>query len=173
MISYSPEQYRMQSSDFTDFGFNGSSPMSIKRETSSSGSEHVVSTPNFTGQIASSSSQKKERGKQDPKSTDDNEVVIDPTALQTADLPNLGPTDHTNVAALIDAMHNTDNVEDNLGMQKTWEKVRKAKALRIREVCVELLVSLEFLQCALEGNDPDLRYFRTRPSKLNSKKETR
>ncbi|KAL9075679.1 MAG: hypothetical protein Q9161_001431 [Pseudevernia consocians] len=146
MISYSPEQYRMQSSDSTDFGFNGSSPMSIKRETSSSGSEHVVSTPNFKGQIASSSSQKKERGKQDPKSTDDNEVVIDPTALQTADLANLGPTDHTNVAALIDAMHNTDNVEDNLGMQKTWEKVRKAKALRIREVCVELLNSTKQAQ---------------------------
>lgn len=151
----------MQSSDSTNSGFNGSSPMSIKREVSSPGSEHVVSTPNFTGQIASSSSQKKRREKQDPKSNDDNEMVIDPIALQTADLTNLGPTDHANVTALIDAMHNTDNVEDNLGMQKTWEKVRKVKALRIREVCVELLVSLRFVQCALEGNDTDLWYFRT------------
>ncbi|KAF6229006.1 hypothetical protein HO133_007120 [Letharia lupina] len=149
MPSHSPKQYRMQLSDTrdarfmsqepTNSSFNGSSPMSVKRELSSPGSDHVVSTPNFKSQMAPREIQKKRRVKQELKSNDDNEVVIDPVALQTADLTHLSPTDHTNVAALVDAMHNTDNVEDNLGMQKTWEKVRKAKALRIREVCVDLL----------------------------------
>ncbi len=133
------------SQESTAFSFNGSSPSSVKREISSPDSEHLVSTPILKSQMASSNSQKKRRLKQVPKNNDDNEVVIDPVALQTADLTNLGPTDHTNVAALINAMHNSENVEDNLGMQKTWEKVRKTKALRIREVCVELLVSLELI----------------------------
>lgn len=127
----------------TAFSSNGSRPMSVKREISSPDSEHSVSTPILKSQMASSNSQKKRRLKQVPKNNDDNEVIIDPVALQTADLPNLDPTDHTNITALINAMHNSENVEDNLGMQKTWEKVRKTKALRIREVCVELLVSLE------------------------------
>ncbi len=153
VISYSPELYRMQSSgsrdpslmiqESTAFSSNGSRPMSVKREISSPDSEHSVSTPILKSQMASSNSQKKRRLKQVPKNNDDNEVIIDPVALQTADLPNLDPTDHTNITALINAMHNSENVEDNLGMQKTWEKVRKTKALRIREVCVELLVSLE------------------------------
>lgn len=161
IIGYSPEQYRMQPTDSQDvsvisqrsmdFGFNRSSPMSVKREVYSPDTDHAVSTPEFKSQMASPKPQKKRRVKQEARNNDDNEVAVDPFALQTADLTNLGPTDHTNVAALIDAMHNTDNVEDNRGMLKTWDKVRRAKALRIREVCVELLVSLKTSQCALKG----------------------
>lgn len=156
-ISYTPEQYRNSRDAFfisqepSGFGFNGSSPLSVKRKTSSPGSDHVVSDPVLKSQTASPKPQTKRRGKQEPKNHDDNELVINPVALQTEDLTNLDPGDDTNVAALIDAMHNTNNVEDNLGMQKTWDKVRKLKALRIREVCVELLVSLKLLHYALEA----------------------
>ena len=155
-MSNLPEQHQIRPSDSRDasltsqdprdLGFNGSSPVSIKREVSSPYSDHVVSTPNDESPLASPKSRKKRRVKQDTKSNDDSEVAIDPVALQTADLTNLSPTDHINAEALINAMHNTKNVEDNLGMQKTWEKVRRAKALRIREVCVDLLVGLNFLQ---------------------------
>ena len=75
--------------------------------------------------------------------------TVDPFKFQTADLMNLDPMDHNNAIALIHAMHNTDNVEDNSGMQKTWEKMRRAKAARINQVCVELLVSLETAQSVL------------------------
>lgn len=139
------------SQESTGFCFNGSSPISIKREMSSSDSDHVVLAPKLKSQIASPKPQTMRRVKQEPKNNGDNKVVVDPIALQTADLADLGPIDHINVAALIDAMHNTKNVEDNLGMQKTWHKVRKAKAFRIREVCVDLLVSLSLLHCALKA----------------------
>ena len=154
VISYSPEQYLVQSNDSRDVSFmgqgqthssfNGSSPMGRKREVSSSDSDYVVPTSNLIGQMASSKSQKKRRVKQEPRNHNDDEVAIDPVALQTADLTSLTEMDHTNVMTLINAMHNTENVEDNVGMQKTWDKVRKTKAFRIREVCVELLVSLDF-----------------------------
>lgn len=160
-VSDSPEQYRTRPSDSEDasfmsqeprdFGFNGSSPMSIKHEVSSPYSDHVVSPPKFQSPLGSPKSQKKRRVKQESKNNDDNEVAVDAVALQTADLTSLSSTDHTNVAALINAMHNTDNVEDNLGMQKTWERVRRAKALRIREVCVDLLVSLKFDSALLKA----------------------
>ena len=166
MNSYSSEQYFMQPSDSrsasfmspgsTEFGFNGSSPLSVKRELSSPDLDLLVPTPILRSQLASPKSQKKRRVKQESKNNDDSEAAIDPVALQTADLTNLDPTDHTNLAALIDAMHNTDNAEDNQGMQKTWEKARRAKAMRIREVCAELLVSGKALQCALEGNNNNL-----------------
>ena len=154
LIGYSPEQYRIQSSDSPDmsfigqgpthFDFNGSSPLDVKREISSSDSDYVATTSNPRSQTASPKPQKKRRVKQESRNNNDKEVAVNPIALQTADLTNMSPTDHQNVTALINAMHNTENVEDNDGMKKTWEKVRKAKALRIREVCVELLVSLAF-----------------------------
>ena len=162
MNSYSSAQPLMQSSDSrksslmshgpTEVDFNGSSPKSIKREISPFGSDRSVSTPTIRSQLASPKSQRKRRAKRDLKNKEENEAVVDPAALQTADLTNLDPTDQTNVTALIRAMHNTVNVEDNQGMQKTWEKVRKAKAFRIKEVSVELLVSVNGLQCALEGS---------------------
>ena len=145
MNSHAPEQYPMQASSSrdlsslsqasTDLGFNGSSPLSIKRELSSSDS------PTSTSQVAASKPQKRRRTKQEPKDIDDGEGVVDPAALQTADLTGLDPSDHTNVETLIKAMHDMDDIEDNAGMQKTWEKMRKAKAFRIRDVCVDLLVS--------------------------------
>lgn len=148
---HSTEHYLMQSSDSrnpsfigqgtTDFGIHGLSPISIKRELSSPESDHLVSTPNLRSQMASPKTQKKRRVKHELKNCHDNEAAVDPDALRTMDLTNLSPTDQTNVAALIDAMHNTHDVEDNQGMQKTWDKVRRAKAFRIKEVCVELLVS--------------------------------
>lgn len=169
MINFSPVQYHMQPStlvgasymghDQTDYDLKGSSQVGTKLEMSSPGSDPATS-PDFKSQMTSSKSQKKRRVKPDFKYNDDNEIAVDPAALQTEDLTHLNPTDRTDVAALIDAMHNTDQVEDNLGMQKTWEKVRKAKAFRIKEVCVELLVSLKLWQCALEGNDINLRQFR-------------
>ena len=135
--------------------------MSVKREMSSPDSEHNISTPILKSQINSPKPERKRRVKQEPKNNDDNEVAIDAIALQTADLTTLdGPMDHINVKELIDAMHNIDEVEDNLGMQKTWKKVGKAKAMRIREVCVELLVSLELLKSVLKGEEVDLEYFR-------------
>lgn len=149
--SHSPENYLIQSSDSrnpsfmsqgtTDFGLHGLSPVSIKRELSSPESGHLVSTPNLRSQMASPKPQKKRRVKHEVKNGHDNEAAVDPDALRTTNLTNLDPTDQTNVATLIDAMHNTHNVEDNQGMQKTWDKVRRAKAFRIKEVCVELLVS--------------------------------
>ena len=149
--SHSPENFLMQSSDSpnpsfmsqgtTDFGLHGLSPISIQRELSSPESGHLVSTPNLRSQMASPKPQKKRRVKHELKNGHDNEAAVDPDALRTTDLTNLDPTDQTKVAALIDAMHNTHNVEDNQGMQKTWDKVRRAKAFRIKEVCVELLVS--------------------------------
>ena len=149
--SYSSVQYHMQSNDSehassvrqgsADFSFNGSSPLGTKRELSSSDSDRVVSSPILGSLLASPMSQKKRRVKQEPKKGGDNEGTVDSIALQTADLTNLNPIDHANIVALISAMHNTDNVEDNEGMQKTWEKVRKVKAFRIKEVCVDLLVS--------------------------------
>lgn len=161
MVNYSPEQHHMQPSnlleksctghDQTDLDFNGSNPAGVKRE---------MSSPDLKSEIASPNSQKKRRVKQELKHNNDNEMAADPVAFQTTDLEGLGPADQINVATLIDAMHNTDNVEDNLGMQKTWEKVRKVKAFRIKQVCVELLVSLIFPQCALEDNDINSRYFR-------------
>ena len=87
--------------------------------------------------------QKKRRGKQQVQKRDEKTELINPVALQTADMTDLDPIDQSNVTILINAMHNTASVEDNEGMRKTWEKVRIAKAFRIREVCVELLVSLE------------------------------
>lgn len=139
----------------TEVGCNGSSTKSIKREISPPDSECSVSTPTIKSQIASPRSQRKRRSKRGVKDKAENEAVIDPAALQTADLTNLDPTDHEKVAALIGAMHNTLDVEDNQGMQKTWEKIRRAKAFRIKEVSVELLVSIKSLQCALEGSDID------------------
>lgn len=151
IISQSPGNHLIQSSDSgnpsfvsqgaTDFGLHGFSPKSIKRELSSPESGHLVSTPNLSSQMASPKPQKKRRMKHELKNGHDNEAAVDPDALRTTDLTNLDLTDQTNVAALIDAMHNTYNVEDNQGMQKTWDKVRRAKAFRIKEVCVELLVS--------------------------------
>lgn len=170
-VTYSPEQLRMQPNsllensyighDQAHFGLDGSNPVGMKCEMSSPGSDRVVSTPEFNSQTTSPKSQKKRRVKQEPKHNDDKEMGVDLDAVQTADLTHLGPTDRTNVAALVSAMHNTDNVEDNLGMQKTWEKVRKVKASRIREVCVELLVSLKCLQCALGDSGTNLRCSRT------------
>ena len=133
--------------------FNGSSPKSIKREMSTPDSDRSVSTPTIRSQIVSPKSQKKRRAKRELKNKEENEGVVNPAALQTADLTNLDPTDQRNVAVLIDAMHNIVNVEDNQGMQKTWEKVRRAKAFRIKEVSVELLVSVNGLQCAFKGSD--------------------
>ena len=168
MNSYCSARYLMQSSDSRNassisqgsinFDLNGSSPMTMKRELSPPGSDHSLSTLISRSQIASPKPQKKRRTKQELKDNEDNEAAIDPAALQTADLTNLDPTDQTNVAALIDAMHNTDNVEDNQGMQKTWEKIRRAKALRIKEVCVELLVSLDGLTMRSWGSDNNSRY---------------
>lgn len=148
-----------------EFGFNGSSPVSIKREFSSPDSGYVdsgdvVSSPTVKSQLASPKPQKKRRAKQEIKNNDDDEEAVDPVALRTSELTNLDPTDHTNVAALIRAMHNTEGVEDNEGMQKTWKKIRKAKALRIKQVCVDLLVSQSLLQSAPEGSNIDLRYLR-------------
>ena len=149
-VSYSPEQYRMQPTDSQDvsllsqrsidFGFSGSGPVSVKGEDSSPDS-----------QFASPKPQKKRGWKQEFRNNDASEGTVDPFELQTADLMNLDPIDHNNAIALIHAMHNTDNVEDNSGMQKTWEKIRRAKAARINEVCVELLVSLKTAQFVLEG----------------------
>ena len=163
--SYSSAQSRMQSSDSrkaslmshesTEVDLNGSSPKSIKRELSPFESDRSVSTPTIRSQLASPKSQRRRRTKRDLKKKEEKEAVVDPTALRTADLTNLGPTDQANVAALILAMHNTVNVEDNQGMQKTWEKVRKAKAFRIKEVSVDLLVSVNGLQCVLEGSEID------------------
>ena len=163
MDSYSSTQYLMQSIDSrkasfisqgsTEVDFNGSSPKSIKREMSPPDSDRSVSTPTIRSQIGTPKSQKKRRAKRELKNKEETEADVNPTALQTADLTNLDPTDQTNVAALIDAMHNTVDVEDNQGMQKTWEKVRRARAFRIKEVSVELLVSVNGLQCALEGSD--------------------
>ena len=151
MNRYSSAQSLMQSSDSrnafltsqgsTEVDFNKSSPTSIKREFSPPDLDRSASTPTIRSQIASPKSPRKRRAKRDPKDNEEDEAVVDPAALQTADLTSLDPTDRTNVAALIDAMHNTENVEDNQGMQKTWEKVRRAKAFRIKEVSVELLVS--------------------------------
>ena len=162
MNSYSSVQSLMQSNDsrntsfmsqgLTEVDFNESSPTSIKREMSPPHSDRSVSTP-IRSQIASPRSQRKRRAKGEKQNKEENEADVNPAALQTADLTNLDPTDHMNVAALIDAMHNTVNVEDNQGMQKTWEKIRRAKAFRIKEVSVELLVSVDGLQCALEGSD--------------------
>ena len=142
-VSYSPEQYRMQPTDpqdvsllsqrSIDFGFGGPGPVSVKAENSSPDSQFASPTP-----------QKKRGRKQESRN-------LDPFELQTADLMNLDPTDHNNAIALIHAMHNTDNVEDNSGMQKTWEKMRRAKAAEINKKCVELLVSLETAQFVLEG----------------------
>ena len=129
-----------------------SSPTRIKRELSPPDSDRSVSTPTIKSQIASPISIRKRRAKRDLKDNEEDEAVVDSAALQTADLTNLDPTDRTNVAALIDAMHNTESVEDNQGMQKTWEKVRRAKAFRIKEVSMELLVSANGTQCALEGS---------------------
>lgn len=166
MNSYSSAQFVIPSSDsrnesFTSRGstevdFNGSSPKSIKREMSPPDSDCSVSTPTIRSQILSPKSQRK-RAKRELKNKEENEAVVNPAALQTADLTNLDPKDQANVAALIDAMHNTVNVEDNEGMQKTWEKVRRAKAFRIKEVSVELLVSVNGLPCALEGSDINTR----------------
>ena len=163
MNSYPSAQPLMQSSDSrnaslisqgsTEVDFNESSPMNMKREISPPHSDRSVSTPTIRSQIASPRSQRKRRAKGEKQNKEENEADVDPAALQTADLTNLDPTDHINVAALIDAMHNTVNVEDNQGMQKTWEKIRRAKAFRIKEVSVELLVSVKGLQCALEGSD--------------------
>ena len=130
----------------------GLSQVGMNPEMSSPGSDPVTS-PDLKSQMASSKSQKKRRVKPEFKYNDDNEIAVDPAALQVEDLTHLNSTDRTDVAALITAMHNTDHVEDNLGMLKTWEKVRKAKAFRIKEVCEELLVSLQLWQCALEGNE--------------------
>ena len=164
MDSYSSAQYLIQSSDSrnasfisqgsSEVDFNGSSPKSIKREMSPPDSDRSASTPTTR---SPPKSQRKRRAKRELKNKEDNEAVVNPAALQTADLTNLDPTDQTNVAALIDAMHNTVNVEDNQGMQKTWEKVRRAKAFRIKEVSVELLVSVNGLQYALEGSDINTR----------------
>lgn len=151
--NFTPQQYHhMQPSNSGDtffmneeptgFGFNGSSPLSMKREMSSPFSDYVVSTANLQSQTASPDPHKKRREKQEPKNDDDSEKAVNRVALQTADLTNLDAIGQANVATLINAMHNTDNVEDNLGMQKTWEKIRRAKAFRIKEVCVDLLVSL-------------------------------
>ena len=149
--SYSPVQYRVQPRNSehgflvrqgpADFSFSGSSPMSMKREISSSYSDRVVSSPILESLPASPKPQKKRRGKQEPKKDGDNEGTVDPIALQTADLTNLHPRDRGLIAVLINAMHNTDNVEDNEGMQKTWDKLRKDNALRIKEECIGLLVS--------------------------------
>ena len=143
------------SHESTEVDLNGSSPKSIKRELSPFESDRSVSTPTIRSQLASPKSQRRRRTKRDLKKKEEKEAVVDPTALRTADLTNLGPTDQANVAALILAMHNTVNVEDNQGMQKTWEKVRKAKAFRIKEVSVDLLVSVNGLQCVLEGSEID------------------
>ena len=149
--SYSSVRYRVQPRDSehalfvrqgsADFSFSGSSPLSMKREFSSSDSDRVVSSPILGTLPASPKPQKKRRVKQEPKKDGGNEGTVDPIALQTADLKHLSPRDHGLVAALINAMHNTDNVEDNEGMQKTWDKVRKVKAFRIKEECIGLLVS--------------------------------
>ena len=149
-VSYSPEQYRMQSTGpqdvsllgqrSIDFGFSGSGPASVKDDDSSPDSQFASPIP-----------QKKRGCKQGPRNHDAGEGTVDPFELQTADLMNLDPTDYNNAIALIHAMHNTDNVEDNSGMQKTWEKMRRAKAARINQVCLDLLVSLETAQFVLEG----------------------
>ena len=149
-VSYSPEQYRMQPTDpqdvsllsrrSIDFGFSGSGPVSVKCEDSSPDS-----------QFASPRPQKRRGWKQEPRNNDAGEGTVDPFKIQTADLMDLDPIDHNNTIALIHAMHNTDNVEDNSGMQKTWEKMRRAKAARINQVCVELLVSPESAPFVLEG----------------------
>ena len=149
-VSYSPEQYRMQPTDpqdvsllsqrSIDLGFSGSGPVSVKEEDSSPGSHFASPTP-----------QKKRGRKQEPRNNDAGEGTVDPFELQTADLMNLDPTDHNNAIALIHAMHNTENVEDNSGMQKTWDKMRRNKAARINQVCVDLLVSLETAHFVLEG----------------------
>ena len=148
-VNYSPEQYRMQPTDpqdislssqrSIDFGFSRSGPVSVKGEDSSPDSQFASPTP-----------QKKRGWKQEPRNYDAGEGTVDPFEIQTADLMDLDPTDHNNAIALIHAMHNTDNVEDNSGMQKTWEKMRRAKAARINKVCVDLLVSLETAQFVLK-----------------------
>ena len=153
MKSFSPEQYHMQlnhsqnasfiNQDVTNFGFDWSSPANIKHELTSSDSDHAVSKPAISSQMPSPRPQKKRRGKQQVQKRDEKTELINPVALQTADMTDLDPIDQSNVTILINAMHNTASVEDNEGMRKTWEKVRIAKAFRIREVCVELLVSLE------------------------------
>ena len=149
-VSYSPEHYRMQPTDpqdvsllrqrSIDFGFSGSGPVSVKGDDSSPDSQFTSPTP-----------QKKRGWKKEPRNYDAGEGTVDPFELQTADLMKLDPTDHNNAVALIHAMHNTDNVEDNSGMQKTWEKMRRAKAAEINKKCVELLVSLETAQFVLQG----------------------
>lgn len=154
IIGNSPEQKHIRSSAYpnvsfigqrqTPFGFNMSSPMSVKGDVSSPDSDYVASTSNLKSQTASPKPQKKRRVKQESRKLDDDEIAVDPTALQTADLTTLSSTDQTCVMILINAMHNTNNVEDNLGMQKTWKKVRKAKAFRIKDVCKDLVVSLDF-----------------------------
>ena len=154
IIVDSRDQNHTRSSDYPDlsfmsqrpipFGFNVPSSMSVKREVSSPDSDYVVSNSNSKSQMGSPNPQKKRRVNQESKKHDDNEIAVNPTALQTADLTNLNPTDQTSAMILINAMHNTTNVEDNPGMQKTWKKVRKAKAFRIKEVCAELVVSLDF-----------------------------
>lgn len=151
IIGNSPDEEHVRSSDYPDlsfmyerpipFGFNVPGPMSVKREVSSPDSDHLASDSNVKSQMASPNPQKKRRVKQGSTKCDDNEIAVDPMALQTADLTNLSSKDQTSVMTLITAMHNTSNVEDNPGMQKTWKKVRKTKAFRIKEVCKELVVS--------------------------------
>ena len=150
LVSCLPEQHPHQSSDAHNFGLGGSSPMSVKRETPSADSDYVASSPNSKSQTVSPQPQKKQRLRQGSKNNDDNVVAIGSVALQTADLTELNPRDQINLAALIDAMQNTDEVEDNVGMQKTWQKVRRIKAHRIKEVCLSLLVSLRSRHCALK-----------------------
>ena len=155
LYSYSPDQYHDQelnspnaslmSHASTEIGLNGSSPLNIKKELSSPNSDRVALMPTLKSRLSSPKPQKKRRVKRDLEDDYDSEEVINRPAFQTADLTDLDPIDQISVADLINAMHNTDNSEDNPGMKKTWEKVRKAKAFRIKEVCVELLVSLDLL----------------------------
>ena len=167
-VNSSPEQYCMlpsspRSESFmrqgsTDFSLDGSSPLSMKRELSSPDSDHLASTPIPKSQRATPKPQKKQRAKPKPKHPYDNEEVVNSNVLQTADLTNLDLSDQSNVTKLIAAMHNTENVKDNVGMQRTWEKVRNTKASRIKEVCVDLLVSIGIPLCTFRGNDIDLGY---------------
>ena len=140
MQSTDPQDVSLLSQRSIDFGLSGSVPVSENGDDSSPDSQFASPTP-----------QRKRGPKQKPRNNDAGEGIFDPFGLQTADLMNLNPTDHNNAIALIRAMHNTDNVEDNSGMQKTWEKMRRAKAADINKACVDLLVSLETAQFVLEG----------------------
>ena len=53
----------------------------------------------------------------------------------------LNAVDNQHVQFLVNCMQDMDHAEDKLAMRDQWRKILKEKPTRIRDVCVQILVS--------------------------------